>query len=324
MTGSSGFIGSRVVRRLAAEGDAVVCFDAAPGRAAPAGGEGSPVTVRGDVGAVEELIEAILAHGVEAIVHLAYLLGPEVERRPHASMRVNVLGTSNVLEAARLAKVRRVVWASSIAVYGPQSAYGDRAVTEEDEPHPYWVYGGQKLFNEFMARKYRELFGLEVVAVRGATVYGHGRETGWGAWHSQVVSLPAVGLPVRVPLHPEQRWPFVYVDDVAELFVRVLKAATPRHPLYLTGGETRTMAEVARIVREFIPGAEIEFDPGAAFLPNLHRVDGSRAEAEFGFRRRSLREGIRAQIEEARRHRRGGAPREEANLEAQQGFRPGP
>ena len=110
------------------------------------------VDVRGDITQLTHLLEAIADHGVTRIVHLAALLPPTTEERPHTGLLVNVQGAANVFEAARWAKTERVVYASSIACYGDQSNFGERAVTEDDPSQPFNVYGQTKAVNDFTRR----------------------------------------------------------------------------------------------------------------------------------------------------------------------------
>src|SRR5690242_16794011 len=129
--GATGFIGPRLIRRLVARGQTVVGMDLNP-TAVPYGGVpvGAPV-VRGDVTQFEDVMRTILDVKPERVINLAYGLGAG-EGNPHQVMRLDVLGMDNCFEAARLAGVQRVVYASSIAVSGQQSHFGERLVNEDD------------------------------------------------------------------------------------------------------------------------------------------------------------------------------------------------
>src|SRR3989441_12264567 len=153
--GATGFIGPRLIRRLVARGEAVVGMDLSPG-AAPFGDVpiGAPV-VRGDVTQFEDVMRAVLEVKPERMINLAYGLGAG-EGNPHQVMRLDVLGMDNCFEAARLGGVRRVVYASSIAVSGLQSRFGDRLVNEDDPTYGTSQYAVHKTFNEFQARKDRK------------------------------------------------------------------------------------------------------------------------------------------------------------------------
>src|SRR5439155_6788509 len=121
--------------------------------------------VQGDVLDPLGLLHAARDDEVRDIVHLAAALIPTCQAQPALGVRINVDGFNHVLELARVIGARRVVWASSIAVYGPQSRY--EGEPDEDAPHgPTTVYGATKSMNEFMARHYHEAFGVESVGLR--------------------------------------------------------------------------------------------------------------------------------------------------------------
>ena len=124
--GGTGFIGSRLAGCLVNRGQTVTCFDLypAPQKVSHLGDHAGVVV--GDITRIEDIIAVIREFRVEKIVNLAYMLGTESEANPHVALRVNVMGMNNVFESARLMGIRRVVYASSIAVYGLQSSFGER------------------------------------------------------------------------------------------------------------------------------------------------------------------------------------------------------
>src|SRR4030095_15497482 len=123
--GATGFIGTRLLRKLVARAEWVCARDLTPA-AVPFGGApiGAPV-VRGDVTQFEDVMRTILDVKPERAIHRAYGLGMG-EGNPHLAMRLDILGMDNVFEACRLTGVKRVVYASSIAGSGQQSHFGDR------------------------------------------------------------------------------------------------------------------------------------------------------------------------------------------------------
>ena len=151
--GATGFIGPRLIRRLVARGEQVVGMDLNPGAATFAGVPiGAPV-VRGDVTQFEDVMRTVLDVKPDRLINLAYGLGAG-EGNPHQVMRLDILGMDNCFEAARLAGVKRVVYASSIAVSGQQKNFGDRPANEDDPVYGTSQYAMHKIFNEFQAKKY--------------------------------------------------------------------------------------------------------------------------------------------------------------------------
>jgi nucleoside-diphosphate-sugar epimerase len=230
LVGGGSFIGAHVVRDLLATGDRVVAYDldvrdnAIHRILAPA--ELARVTfVPGDVLDPIGLLHAAKTHEVRDIVHLAAALIPTCQVQPALGVRVNVDGFNHVLEVARVIGARRVVWASSIAVYGPQSRY--EGEPDEDAAHwPSTVYGATKSMNEFMARHYHQAFGVESVGFRFAVVYGAWRMRGALAYQlgHELLENPAQGQPARVPAGDTLiNWQ--HVEDAAQAMLLAL-----RHP----------------------------------------------------------------------------------------------
>jgi nucleoside-diphosphate-sugar epimerase len=297
--GATGFIGPRLIRRLAARGESVVGMDLNPA-AAPFGEVpiGAPV-VRGDVTQFEDVMRAILDTKPERVINLAYGLGMG-EGNPHLAMRLDILGMDNVFEACRLTGVKRVVYASSIAVSGQQSHFGDRLATEDDPLHGTSQYAMHKMFNEFQARKYIKNYGMSIVGVRPANVTGPDKVRG-SVDHVQIMTEAARGKPVHLPQKGLMRL-LVHVEDMAEIFTRVLLAEAPRHSLYNSGGIPVSLGELADIVKGFLPEAKITFDKeGGREDSGNYLVDWSRLAKEFGIEYPGLHTRVLEVINDVRR-----------------------
>ena len=297
--GGTGFIGRRAVRRLAERGEQVAVMDVNP-RAANFDDLGSQVSVmQGDITQFEDVIKAILASQPDRIMNLAYLLGSG-DDTPHFTMKLNVLGMDNCFEAARVSGIDKVVYASSVAVSGQQSSFGDRLVNEDDPLHGTSQYAMHKRFNEFQAAQFNEVYGMSIVGIRPANVTGPDKVRG-STDHVQCVTLPAGGEPVSFPKKDYMRLP-VHVDDVSEAFVRVTLADSTHHSLYNTGGIPVSLGDLADIVRGFLPDAQISFDSqGGREDSGNYMVDNSRLLGEFELEYPSLETWVRKIIDEVRR-----------------------
>ena len=221
--GGTGFIGPRAIRRLIERGEEVVCMDINP-RSDQLSGMGERLKVMyGDVTSFEDVVKAILESRPDRIINLAYLL-PVVgtEDRPHFDTRLNIMGMDNCFEAARVCGVNRVVYASSIAVSGQQSSFGDRETNEDDQMYGPSQYAMHKIFNEFQASKYIENYGMAITGIRPANVTGPDKFRG-SVDHVRCITLPARGEPVSFPHKEIMRLP-IHVEDIAEAFVRALLA----------------------------------------------------------------------------------------------------
>ena len=142
--GGTGFIGPRLIRRLVARGQDVVCMDLNPAAASFTDVALRAPVIRGDVTRFEDVMRTVLEVKPERLINLAYGLGAG-EGNPHQVMLLDVLGMDNCFEAARLGGVKRVVYASSIAVSGQQSHFGDRPVNETDPTYGTSQYAVHKI-----------------------------------------------------------------------------------------------------------------------------------------------------------------------------------
>ena len=297
--GGTGFIGPRLIRRLVARGEAVVCMDLSPGAAPFADVPSGAPVIRGDITQFEDVMRTVLEVKPDRLVNLAYGLGAG-EGNPHQVMRLDILGMDNCFEAARLGGVKRVVYASSIAVSGPQSHFGERAVTEDDPMYGTSQYAMHKIFNEFQARKYIKNYGMSITGVRPANVTGPDKVRG-STDHVQLMTEAARGKPVHLPKKGFMRL-LIHVEDIAEVFARVLLAEAPRHAIYNSGGVPVSLGELADIVRGFLPDAQITFaQEGGREDSGNYLVDNTRLATEFGIEYPGLHTRVLEVINDVRR-----------------------
>jgi len=300
IVGGTGFIGPRLARRLIERGETVVVMDVNTKTATPfADLPEQAKVIRGDVTRFGDVMRTVLDVKPERLINLAYGLGAG-EGNPHQVMRLDVLGMDNCFEAARLGGVRRVVYASSIAVSGQQSHFGDRLATEDDATHGTSQYAVHKTFNEFQARKYIKNYQMSITGVRPANVTGPDKVRG-SVDHVQLMVDAARGKPVHLPLKGYMRL-LIHVEDTAEVFARVLMADAPRHDIYNTGGVAVSLGELADLVREFLPQAQISFEKdGGREESGNYLVDNSRLCKEFGIEYPPLRTRVLEVINDVRR-----------------------
>jgi nucleoside-diphosphate-sugar epimerase len=302
--GGAGFIGARVTRRLALRGESVVCMDVNPGAASFADLGEKVKVVRGDITQFDDVMRVMMETQPQRVINLAYLLGSD--HAPHVAMRLNVLGMDNCFEAARLCGVRRVVYASSVAVNGQQRQYGERLVTEDDPTYGNNQYAMHKIFNEWQARDYIDKYGMSITGVRPANVTGPDKVRG-SVDHVRCITEPARGRPITLPYRDFMRLP-IHVDDIAEIFVRVLLADAPRYPIYNSGGTPISLGELADMVQGILPDAHIAFEhqEGGKERSGTYLVDNSRLVQEFKIELPPFRQRVLQIINDVRRQ--GGLP----------------
>ena len=277
--GGTGFIGKRAVPRLVQRGEKVVVMDINPGAANYEEFGDQVEVIRGDIMQFQDVVSSILHAKPDRIMNLAYLLGSG-EDTPHFTMKLNVLGMDNCFEAARICGVNRVTYASSIAVSGQQSNFGDRVINEDDPMHGTSQYAMHKRFNEFQAQQFNSVYGMSITGIRPANVTGPDKVRG-STDHVRCVTLPAAGERVSFPQAGLMRLP-VHVDDIAEAFVRVTMVEKSHHSIYNSGGYPISLSDLAGVVKKFLPDAQISFDsPGGKEDSGNYLADNSRLLGEF-------------------------------------------
>jgi len=265
VTGGAGFIGSHLVERLLAEGHSVrVLDDFSAGReenlafARP----GDPLEViRGDIRDAAAVHGAMA--GVQGVFHEAALVSvPRSVECPALSCAINAHGTAHVLDAARAAGVRRVVYASSAAVYGDAAGI---PVSERVAARPLSPYGLDKLYTEQAGALFHALYGLETVPLRYFNVFGPRQDP--SSPYSGVISIFVARLLAGKPLtifgDGQQSRDFVYVADVVDANMRAMFGAYPGPaPLNVARGERVTLNELAGLL-----GEVIGIEPGVVHEP---------------------------------------------------------
>lgn len=296
--GGTGFIGLRLIRLLAAQGEEIVCMDINPGAASFADLGRRVRVIRGDVTQFDDVMAAMTDAKPSRAINLSYYLGSE--HPPHAATKLNILGMDNCFEAARLCGVNRVVYASSLAVNGMQKHYGDKMITEDDYRYGTVQYAVHKMFNEFQAADYNEKYGMTITGIRPANVTGPDKVRG-SVDHVNCITQPARGKPVSFPHKDAMRCP-IHVDDIAEVFARVLMADKPRHAVYNTGGTAISLGDLADIVRGYLPDAQINFEQetGGRDISGNYLIDNRRLVEEFGLQYRPYPQRVLQIINEVR------------------------
>lgn len=276
VTGAAGFVTLNVVRALAARGHEVVAFDRRPPDDAARSYAGSAVRwVVGDVREADVLGRAFKTSAAEVVVHGAAVTAttPEWERERAADvLGVNVLGTINTLGAAHAAGVRRAIVVSSASAIGPRES-GESFIPEGAPAAPRDLYGISKRTLEMVAERLAALHSLPVVSVRLSQPYGPmERPSPDRAALSPIAEWITAAQEGRFLTTPslEITKDWIYVDDVAEAFARLVEARELRHTLYNLGlGESVSVGQVMEHIRRAWPRIEVSVMPNWRPNPNL-------------------------------------------------------
>lgn len=229
LTGGYGCIGSWIVRNLLQRGDEALIYDLKedPKRLRLILNESQiqqVVYLHGDVTNVARLKEVIAGEKISHVVHLAGLQVPVCRADPLLGARVNVLGTLAVFEAvlAHRDQVKRLVYTSSAAVFGPPEAYPRGRLGDDVPLTPSTHYGIFKCCNEGNARIYFQDHGISSIGLRPWTVYGVGRDFGMTSEPTKAIKSLALGRKYHISYGGWQD--LQLVDDVARIIVRCLEA----------------------------------------------------------------------------------------------------
>ncbi|TLZ62941.1 MAG: NAD-dependent epimerase/dehydratase family protein [Methanobacteriota archaeon] len=300
VTGGAGFIGSHVVERLAPSNDVVVLDNLTTGRLENLAGVRDRVdVVQGSILDPEAVRRAF--GGADTVFHLAALTSvPESIEKPLPYAETNATGTLNVLAGAREAGVRRLVFASSCAVYGRATG----SLKEDLPPDPLSPYAVTKLASEYFLRVLSG-DGLETVALRLFNVYGprQAPDSPYSSVVARFVRSAATGTPLTLHGDGRQTRDFVFVSDIAEAFERAATSRGAGGGLFNVGsGRETSILDLIEALRP-LAGASLKVvrEPRRAGDIRSSRADTRRAARTLGFRARtSLKEGLRRTLEAAR------------------------
>ncbi len=243
VTGSGGLIGRCVAERLHEAGVDVLGVDLRPGD----GPFPSTVGDAADLPLMRRLVE-----GRPNVVHSGAVSGPMLMLdNPHGIAQANLGGAMAVFEACRQAGVRRLVWLSSIAVYGDQPTLDP--IPEAATLNPQSFYGHTKAAGELLLHGYVARYGLNAVALRLSSVFGVRRQTECRL--RSVIEAGLDGRPATVAAEGTSFRQYLHVDDAAEAVLLALSAGAPSQLFYnVTGGTYVTEAALGAMLRDLVPG----------------------------------------------------------------------
>jgi UDP-glucose 4-epimerase len=303
VTGGAGFLGAALANRLVRAGhDVVVLDDLSSG---DAGHLDTAVTFhQGDVDNIPRLWS--LLQGVDCVYHLAARVSvAQSIHHPRDYTRINVGGTVGLMEAMRDTGVRRVVFASSGAIYG---RLPEQPVHENDQPHPDSPYAVSKWAAEQYVHTIGELWQIETVALRIFNAYGPRQSL--PVSHAPVIPrfLQQVLTGGSVVLFGDGRQTrdFVYVDDVVDALVSAASAASVNRQVINVGSGVETSLDELVDQMEQVTGHVVNRIYNGEKSGGVPRLvaDISRARTLLGFRPfTGLATGLRRTIQEDERFR---------------------
>jgi nucleoside-diphosphate-sugar epimerase len=295
-----GLIGCYTAKELIERGDHVTFFDLQPNLPylRQILGEELPM-IRGDIRELPALIEAMQSTRPEVVFHSAGLQGT---RAPYFGFQVNLIGTLNVAEAARLTGVRRLIHASSQAVYDlndPPVPIHESARRDGGGR----VYQGGKAACEEVLTAYAAVYNFELALPRFASVYGYGPYTGGGNVGMDMYAMLQAALAGKpAPMGPgiADRNDFVYVKDIAQGLRLIAHAQNLPHQAYNLGtGVAPAVEDIQRALQKILGDVRFTREKPSRPRPAL---DISRARLELGYEPKfDIEAGLRDFIAEMKR-----------------------
>lgn len=286
VTGATGFVGSHVCQALLAENHEVLALSHSRGndRVAFLLAHGSFHLLNGDIRSLPTMQNIMEANKVDAVIHLAArkVYPPTLDIYPEY-VETNAKGTLNVLHSSLLAKIPRVIYSSTKDVYGVPSYL---PVDEDHPKRPVDFYSLTKLHGEQCGEYYAQNYGLSVIVLYFACVYGVGRKR--GATYN-FIQAALKGQPFQISSDGNQTRDFVYVGDVASATVKALDiSGETKFDVFNIGtGVETSVKELASKIND-ITGANIDFQYVSKDSDERFFFDIGKAQRVLGYQPRPL------------------------------------
>jgi UDP-glucose 4-epimerase len=290
ITGGLGFLGGNLGKYLLDKGQGVLLTRnrnlQAPDLLAPYMGKGLQIAPM-DVTSITTILDAIKKYGVKSIIHGASIY--EGRGSLGQAVDVNVSGTGNILEAARLLNVNRVTFVSSEGVN-----QGRKGTTPLKEEEFFWARSDRyipvtKIMAELLCFMYKKEYGMDVVITRPSRIYGPLYAAGRNPILRMVTAVVKGQSTVFGDIDGSEGHDFVYVRDCARAHALIHCAERLKHDLYNIGlGKHHTLNEVARALETIVPGTKVELASNVSTITKTEYdieacLDNSRISEEFGY-----------------------------------------
>ncbi|HEY94827.1 MAG TPA: NAD-dependent epimerase/dehydratase family protein [Dehalococcoidia bacterium] len=290
ITGGTGYVGSELARLLVEQGEKVVLFDITINLFRIADIANECKILQGDLSNYSQVMNAVNENGVTEIYHLGSMLTNASDLNPWGSFQTNVIGTYNVLEAARIFNVEKMMFTSTFGTFG---LLLDEVLTDVSIQRPITFYGCGKLYCEGLGRYYSRKFGLDFRSIRYAQMIGPGVRT-QGHWAPAMIEDAITGkVNECIYAYPETAISMIYMRDAARAAHMVLQV--PRDNIkmmnYNVAGipDFVTAAELEAALGNRYENTKVIYKPDASLeeigndFRTLKRFDDSYARDEWGW-----------------------------------------
>jgi nucleoside-diphosphate-sugar epimerase len=288
----SGLIGSQVARILVERGEKPVLMDhaAQPHAIGQIVDLGKVTLIAGDVLRPLSVVDAIRTNGITKVVHTAAnpLLILGAQKEPYAAINLNIMGTTNVLEAARVTDLKRVVVSSSSVLNHYLEGGSDNGDFGQEEafPRPTTFYAATKQAVESIGLNYAKWCGIEFAGLRYGAAFGPWSGSGGGGPSNNARNAMLDALAGNEATVPPGSMEWVYSKDAARGTVMALDAKDLGDRVFnITMGAVTTPSEMAAAIAAVVPGAKVKFEAPAGTAIALSNRDSG---ADLGRAKRYL------------------------------------
>lgn len=271
VTGAAGCIGAWTVKLLTELGADPIVYDLTENRSRLHLAMETADTVKWELGNITDykrLTEVISLHNINAVIHLAALQVPFCKADPVGSTQVNVMGSINILEAARQLGIKRLAYASSVAA----PAMGDNKYLTT-------LYGAHKICGEQMAAAYWQDWQVPSIGIRPGIIYGPGRDQGMSAAPSIAMLAALEGKPYTVPFSGPLT--FCHVQDAALRFVMAVSKEQSDASVFDMNGTPADTADIIDIIKAKT-GINTRLDFAGQTMPFPAEADDGKLDALLG------------------------------------------
>jgi len=307
VTGGTGFIGCYVAKKLLAFNYTPILVDLYPNFGLLKKIIGATQTdhikiEKCDITSPNNFDNILYSNNIKSIIHLAAFRNTESQKNPLGAFKLNCEGTINIFEAALKHNIKRVVYASSVAVFGPPDYYkklgfNADSLTEEVPINPQNFYGVTKVFNEQSGYQYNKIYNLETIGIRLGIIFGFGKKAGSRtSGFNGLIENPALGKPISIPFPPSYKINMQHVEDAAETFILAINISNYIRHVYNTGSHNVTVGKIVDCVRSLIPEADITLGKEIKKQMTDSWIDKSKANDEICYQPKPFKERVKEYI----------------------------
>lgn len=242
-----------------------------------------------DVMDKNRLFFVLQKYNITQVYHLAAILSAKGERNPHFAWQINIEGLINILEAARIYRLDKVYWPSSIAVFGPSTPKVETPQYTVTEPTT--VYGISKLAGERWCEYYYHHYGVDVRGLRYPGLIGYKGMPGGGTtdYAVEIFYKALQGKPLTCYIDKDTPLPMMYMDDAVRATIEIMEAEKEDISVrssYNLSAISFTPAQLENEIRNHIPELDVSYEPDfrqeiAASWPGS--IDDSAARNDWGW-----------------------------------------